>query len=89
LVEAPSFKLPAVNIGTRQSGRIRAKNVIDVGYSVPEIVAAIKRALSREFVAEIQNTKNPFGDGKTGAKIASILGKCEIDSAILQKRLAY
>jgi UDP-hydrolysing UDP-N-acetyl-D-glucosamine 2-epimerase len=89
LVEAPSFRLPAINIGTRQSGRIRAKNVIDVGYSVPEIVAAIKRALSREFVAEIQDCKNPFGDGKTGAKIARILGKRKIDSAILQKRLAY
>jgi UDP-hydrolysing UDP-N-acetyl-D-glucosamine 2-epimerase len=89
LVEAPSFKLPAVNIGTRQSGRIRAKNVIDAGYSVPEIVDAIKRALSREYVDAIQNTKNPFGDGKTGAKIASVLGECKIDSDILQKRLAY
>jgi UDP-N-acetylglucosamine 2-epimerase (non-hydrolysing)/GDP/UDP-N,N'-diacetylbacillosamine 2-epimerase (hydrolysing) len=89
LVEAPSFKLPAVNIGTRQSGRIRAKNVIDVGYSVPEIVAAIKRALSREFLAEIEDCKNPYGDGKTGAKIASVLGECKIDSDILQKRLAY
>jgi UDP-hydrolysing UDP-N-acetyl-D-glucosamine 2-epimerase len=89
LVEAPSFGLPAVNIGTRQSGRIRAKNVIDVGYSVPEIVAAIKRALSREFVTEIQDRKNPFGDGKTGPRIANVLGRCEIDFHILQKRLAY
>lgn len=89
LVEAPSFRLPVVNIGTRQSGRIRAKNVIDVGYSVPEIAAAIKRALSREFIAEIQDCKNPYGDGKTGAKIAAVLSKCKINSGIVQKRLAY
>jgi len=89
LVEAPSFRLPAVNIGTRQSGRIRAKNVIDVGYSVPEIVAAIKRALDREFVTEIQDCKNPFGNGNTGPKIANVLSRCKIDSSILQKRLAY
>jgi UDP-hydrolysing UDP-N-acetyl-D-glucosamine 2-epimerase len=89
LVEAPSFRLPAVNIGTRQSGRIRAKSVIDVGYSVPEIVAAIKKALRKEFVTEIQDCKNPFGNGKTGPKIASVLSRCKIDSRILQKRLAY
>jgi UDP-N-acetylglucosamine 2-epimerase (non-hydrolysing)/GDP/UDP-N,N'-diacetylbacillosamine 2-epimerase (hydrolysing) len=89
LVEAPSFRLPAVNIGTRQNGRIRAKNVIDVGYSVPEIVAAIKRALSKEFVTEIQDCKNPFGNGKTGPRIANLLSRCKIDSRILQKRLAY
>jgi UDP-N-acetylglucosamine 2-epimerase (non-hydrolysing)/GDP/UDP-N,N'-diacetylbacillosamine 2-epimerase (hydrolysing) len=89
LVEAPSFKLPAVNIGTRQSGRIRAENVIDVGYSVPEIVAAIKKALSKEFIAEIQECRNPFGDGKTGPKIANVLSRCKIDSHILQKRLTY
>jgi GDP/UDP-N,N'-diacetylbacillosamine 2-epimerase (hydrolysing) len=89
LTEAPSFKLPVVNIGTRQSGRIRAKNVIDVGYSAPEIIAAIKRALSREFATEIRDSKNPFGSGRTGPKIANVLSRCKIDSRILQKRLAY
>jgi UDP-N-acetylglucosamine 2-epimerase (non-hydrolysing)/GDP/UDP-N,N'-diacetylbacillosamine 2-epimerase (hydrolysing) len=89
LVEAPSFRLPVVNIGIRQDRRIRGNNVIDVGYSVPEIVAAIKKALSREFVTGIQVCKNPYGTGKTGMKIARILGECEINSGILQKRLAY
>jgi UDP-N-acetylglucosamine 2-epimerase (non-hydrolysing)/GDP/UDP-N,N'-diacetylbacillosamine 2-epimerase (hydrolysing) len=89
LAEAPSFRLPVVNVGTRQSGRIRAKNVIDVGYDTTEIVAAIEKALSKEFTTRIKNCVNPYGDGKTGSKIAAILGTLEINSGILQKRLAY
>lgn len=89
LVEAPSFRLPMVNVGTRQSGRVRAKNVIDVDYEVSEIIAAIKKALSKEFATEIQDCKNPYGSGKTGQQIVNILDRCKIDSSILQKKLAY
>ena len=89
IVEAPSFRLPVVNIGTRQSGRLRANNIIDVDYNVSEIVAAIKRALSKKFVTEIQDCKNPYGGGKTGWQIADILSRYKIDSRILQKKLAY
>ena len=46
ILEAPSFRLPVVNIGDRQAGRIRAENVIDVSHSVDEIRAAIRRAIS-------------------------------------------
>jgi UDP-N-acetylglucosamine 2-epimerase (non-hydrolysing)/GDP/UDP-N,N'-diacetylbacillosamine 2-epimerase (hydrolysing) len=89
IVEAPSFRLPVVNVGTRQSGRLRANNIIDVDYNVSEIVAAIKRALSKKFVTEIQDCKNPYGGGKTGWQIADILSRYKIDSRILQKKLAY
>lgn len=89
LTEAPSFKLPAINIGTRQRGRLRAKNVIDVHYDTSEIVDAIKKALSLEFTMKIKDCENPYGDGKTGPRIAQILGRCKIDSRILQKKLAY
>jgi len=89
LVEAPSLNLPVVNIGTRQTGRIRSKNVMDVDYDASRIFAAIKKALSKEFVAEIKNTKNPYGEGKTGAKISAILAQLKIDSHVLQKRLSY
>ena len=49
IIEAASFKLPVVNIGIRQAGRMRAKNVIDVGNSKEEIVAGITRALRSQF----------------------------------------
>jgi UDP-N-acetylglucosamine 2-epimerase (non-hydrolysing)/GDP/UDP-N,N'-diacetylbacillosamine 2-epimerase (hydrolysing) len=89
LTEAPSFKLPAINIGTRQRGRLRAKNVIDVEYNVSEIVDAIKKALSREFRMKIKDYENPYGDGKTGPRVAGILSRCQIDSNLLQKKLTY
>jgi len=38
IIEAPSFQLPVVNIGTRQEGRVKAANVIDVGYSREEVL---------------------------------------------------
>ena len=46
--EAPSFQLPTVNIGTRQNGRLRAENVIDVSHDVDEIINAIQTALYDE-----------------------------------------
>ena len=73
IIEAPSFGLPVVNIGTRQIGREKAENVIDVGYSRKEILEAIRKALSPEFKSIAKSSKNPYGDGKTGCRIARIL----------------
>jgi len=74
IIEAPSFGLPAVNIGTRQKGRERAKNVIDVGYSKSEIRRGIEKGLfDKEFLKRIKKIKNPYGDGKTSQRIISIL----------------
>ena len=45
LIESPSLNLPVVNIGPRQKGREKAKNVIDVGYKTKAIEKAISKAL--------------------------------------------
>ncbi len=90
IIEAPSFNLPVVNIGTRQEGRERAENVIDVDHDKDEIIKAIKKALyHEEFKAKIKKCKNPYGDGKTGKRIADILSKIEINNKLLQKKLTY
>lgn len=73
IIEAPSFGLPVVNIGTRQQGRERAENVIDVGYDQNEIIEAIQKALTPKFRRIAKRSKNPYGDGKTGPRIARIL----------------
>jgi len=49
LTEAPSFRLPVVNIGDRQRGRVRAANVIDVSCSRAAILRGIMKAISRVF----------------------------------------
>lgn len=73
IIEAASFKLPVVNIGSRQEGRIRARNVIDVGYAPSQIQAGIKKALSQSFKTSLKGLKNPYGDGKASKRIVSVL----------------
>jgi UDP-hydrolysing UDP-N-acetyl-D-glucosamine 2-epimerase len=80
LMEAPSFNLPAVNIGTRQEGRLRGANVIDVGYSVQEIKDGIERALSMR----LDGAKNPYGDGHSTPRIIQALKNTPLD--IIEKR---
>jgi len=90
IIEAPSFKKPAVNIGTRQEGRERAENVIDVDYNKKQIIFAIEKALfDKEFNYKLRNVKNPYGDGKSGDKIVQILSEIKIDNKLLQKKLTY
>jgi GDP/UDP-N,N'-diacetylbacillosamine 2-epimerase (hydrolysing) len=90
IIEAPSFHLPVVNIGTRQRGRQRAENVIDVDYDKEEIKMAIRKALhDEEFKEKVKNCKNPYGDGKAGMRIANILSEVKIDKRLLEKRMTY
>jgi GDP/UDP-N,N'-diacetylbacillosamine 2-epimerase (hydrolysing) len=86
IIEAASFHLPVVNIGTRQAGRVRPANVIDVGYSKEEISRGIERAVSSDFRCSIADIPNPYGDGRAAEKIVSILKSVEIGPALLMKR---
>lgn len=90
IIDAPSFGLPAVNIGIRQEGRERGGNIIDVGHNKSEIVKAIKRTLTdEEFLKEVKKCESPYGDGKAGPRITEILSKVEITPQLLQKRITY
>ena len=88
--EAPSFHLPAINIGTRQQGRLRAANVIDVGFIESEIITAIKKALyDQEFINFVNKSTNPYGDGKSAKRIVDILEKTPMDGTLIQKMINY
>jgi len=90
IIEAPSFRLPVINIGTRQRGRQRAENVIDVDYDKEEIKMAIQKALYDEkFKEKVKNCKNFYGDGKAGMRIANFLSEIKIDRRLLEKRMTY
>jgi UDP-hydrolysing UDP-N-acetyl-D-glucosamine 2-epimerase len=84
LMEAPSFELPAVNIGSRQEGRLRGENIIDVGTSIEEISKGIELAVSPEFRTKLNGMKNPYGTGHATPKIISILKSTSLD--IIEKR---
>ena len=86
IFEAASFKLPVVNIGTRQDGRLRPGNVIDCGYSSAEILAAIRKAVSGEFRSSLANLVNPYGCGNASAQIAHQLKTVPLQHELIRKR---
>ncbi len=86
LVEAPTFKLPVVNIGIRQDGKIKARNVIDCTCDPSDIAAALQRATSQDFRASLAALANPYGDGMAGRRIAEILSTLPLDKRLLRKR---
>lgn len=87
LIEAPSLKLPVVNVGERQRGRVRAGNVIDVGNTREEIVRGIRRALDPGFRAGLQRLWNPYGSGHAAEVIVNRLKAVDLhDSRLLSKR---
>jgi len=90
LIEAPSFRLPVVNIGSRQMGRLRGENVIDVGTNTQEILQGIRYALyDKAFISKLQSSINPYGDGQTATRIVNYLLNLKINQELLQKHIAY
>ena len=85
IIEAPSFRLPVVNVGTRQQGRVRAANVIDVGYSRGEILEGIKQAVQPSFRKSISDIVNPYGTGDAADKIVEHLRTIPLDQKTLLK----
>ncbi len=69
ILEAPSFKIPTVNIGSRQLGRIRAKSVIDCTNSVEAISDAISKAKALKTKRELENIRNPYEKSNTSENI--------------------
>jgi UDP-N-acetylglucosamine 2-epimerase (non-hydrolysing)/GDP/UDP-N,N'-diacetylbacillosamine 2-epimerase (hydrolysing) len=88
LIEAPCFELPAVNVGTRQNGRIRGKNVIDVGYGRDEILIGIQRARDDRFRESLRGMPNPYGDGRAAERIAAVLLATQCSERLVAKRFA-
>jgi UDP-N-acetylglucosamine 2-epimerase (non-hydrolysing) len=86
LIEAPSFGLPVVNIGSRQAGRVRARNVIDVEPSRQAIGEGIRRAVSVEFRAGLAGLANPYGDGDAARRIVERLVSVELGPQLTTKR---
>lgn len=73
IIEGPAMRIPTVNIGDRQLGRMRADSVIDCKPERADIAKAISRALTPEFRATAALAANPFGDGRTSEKILAVI----------------
>ncbi|MBF8274560.1 MAG: neuC [Magnetococcales bacterium] len=85
ILEAPAMKIPTVNIGARQLGRLRAPSVLDCDESSQSIQNALHHALSSPFKAMVKKSGHPFGDGHSAEKIVEILKSHQTEGLLLKK----
>ena len=75
LLEAPTLKIPTINVGNRQKGRLKAKSVIDCRPKQKEIFSILTKLLNGKRKNTLKSFKNPYGEGGASNKIAAILEK--------------
>lgn len=89
IIEVPSFKIPTINIGDRQKGRIQASSVINCEPNKNDILKAIDKALSSEFKKKVKMSYNPYGDGNTSDKIVEITKKFLLENMLQVQKKFY
>jgi len=85
IMEAASFGLPVVNVGKRQQGRERARNVVDVDAETVAISDAVQRALSPAFRKSLVGMENPYGNGTASVTIARVLATASLDHLLVKQ----
>tara|TARA_B100000795_G_C22799345_1_gene441001 strand:+ start:772 stop:1974 length:1203 start_codon:yes stop_codon:yes gene_type:complete len=85
IYETPTFKKPTVNIGNRQLGRIKAKNIIDCKCSSSAILKSIKIAMSKNFLKKINKVKNPYYRKDTSLKIFNKISKINLNKKLTKE----
>jgi len=86
IMETPSFALPTVNVGMRQQGRERARNILDAAPDKTEILTKVGIARSEEFRRSLDGMQNPYGDGNASEKIVSVLTSVPLGEKLLIKK---
>ena len=85
ILEAPSLKIPTINVGDRQNGRLKAKSVLDVPPNSRIISKAIKKIYSKKFKNILSKTKNPYDFGNASINTYKILKKVNFKKIIKKK----
>ena len=80
IIEVPSFKIPTLNIGDRQKGRIAAKSVENCGTSKASIIAGLQKILSSDF--SCKNISNPYEGKNTAVEIVNVLRSYPLEGLI-------
>ncbi|TGU70921.1 UDP-N-acetylglucosamine 2-epimerase (hydrolyzing) [Geomonas terrae] len=78
IIEAPACKTATVNIGERQSGRLKAKSIVDCGETTESIKAAIEQVLLPSFQDEVAGVESVYGSGQSAAAIKDHLKQADI-----------
>jgi GDP/UDP-N,N'-diacetylbacillosamine 2-epimerase (hydrolysing) len=88
IIEVPMFKIPTINIGDRQKGRLKPYSVIDCECKSEDILQAIDKSYDSDFLSKVKKQKNIFGEGNTSETIIKILKK-ELNNEINLKKSFY
>jgi len=86
IVEAGSFKKPAINIGSRQEGKFKPINVIDSKYTELSIINSIKKANTYQFKNKIKNMNNPYESKVSIKKVVNYITKLKVNDKLLRKK---
>jgi UDP-N-acetylglucosamine 2-epimerase (non-hydrolysing)/GDP/UDP-N,N'-diacetylbacillosamine 2-epimerase (hydrolysing) len=86
IMETASFALPTVNVGIRQKGRERARNVLDADANSSSILQKMAIARSEAFRASLAGMENPYGDGHAAERIVRVLTDAPLGDRLLIKR---
>jgi len=87
IMEAPFLKIPSINIGTRQTGRLHTSSVIDVSNNKRDIKNALKKILyDKNFKKNLRKTKSLYGNGTASKKLIKILENLDLEKVPIQKR---
>ncbi len=90
ILEAPSFRVPVVNIGNRQRGRPQAENILNCDYDAGQIADAIRTALGEPaFRQRCASAVNPYGDGRSSRRICETLRDMPLDRRLVDKECTY
>ena len=90
ILEAPTYKVPVINIGNRQRGRPQAKNIINCSNAKDEIIKSINTAInSEEFHQICLKSENLYGDANSSMRICKILSKLDINLELMDKITTY
>ena len=81
ILEAPYYKIPVINVGNRQKGRMNAGNVKFVKYNIKEIFSAINfSCFNKVYLQKIKKLKNPYGDKNSANKILKAINSVDLDN---------
>jgi GDP/UDP-N,N'-diacetylbacillosamine 2-epimerase (hydrolysing) len=90
IVEVASLGLAVINVGQRQRGRLHGDNIVFTGNDPEEIKAAIHKVLyDQDFKAIVALKQNPYGEGKSSAKVIKVLQSITLDDALVHKNITY
>jgi UDP-N-acetylglucosamine 2-epimerase (non-hydrolysing)/GDP/UDP-N,N'-diacetylbacillosamine 2-epimerase (hydrolysing) len=85
IMESASFALPTVNVGLRQQGRERARNILDAPAETAAILAAITQALDPGFRESLRGMANPYGNGTAAETISRVLSTIPLDGLLIKQ----